>query len=520
MVTILTRRFISTCVILFLFQGIALSSNNFHQFSYVNTIDASISGYAVNNNSINLWINNKQNIDKYIPPVNQQTNYLVTYMRYDPFVVRVGFTSSIKLTIVTDPGVTSANVVLQSGQQLKMNSTEPQKYEVSLSADQVLSGYQTGYYHNFFGYLDVYTGTSASPERHNLSVNVLDDSIPQINTTPMTSNVIAGPDIVNIYMPSSIPGNFDLPSITKEFYLLFPDHYDFINIVYTDETTNNRSHYVVSNNVQGIGLNIFSQSKYYGSDTKLMGITIFPIDVFFDLSDIGFSHELGHQWINYVYPIGSPHWPISDMAQGVMGMNIPGTNVGGSFPFELIPNGNGNYLLHYVPDLVNTIGFTDLDLYLIGLLPPQNVKGGIVFQNQNQGDQLKDNGVLVGPTFTINTDTFINSYGPRIPTSETSIKKFRVATIIITSQRQLTQDEMSFFNYMAVRGEATKLVKGSIGLWRGNNLPFYLATHCLAQIHTSIFDVPQTSNKVIGLDQFISLFLPLVTNQIGGCNLK
>ena len=105
----------------------------------------------------------------------------------------------------------------------------------------------------------------------------------------------------------------------------------------------------VKNEVDGIGLSRSNNTRVYGSNGRLQGINVFPIDTFFDMADTGAVHETGHQWINFLtLPIlrsGSPHWPVSSLARGIMGFNIPGSIVGGNFPFNLVPLPNGDYRL-------------------------------------------------------------------------------------------------------------------------------------------------------------------------------
>ena len=61
---------------------------------------------------------------------------------------------------------------------------------------------------------------------------------------------------------------------------------------------------------------------------RLLGITIFPSAAFFDGASNATTHELGHQWLAFLdFPPlqqGVPHWPISDLAQDIMGFSISG----------------------------------------------------------------------------------------------------------------------------------------------------------------------------------------------------
>jgi hypothetical protein len=249
----------------------------------------------------------------------------------------------------------------------------------------------------------------------------------------------------------------------------------------------NRSHFAVQNTVTGIGLATFNNATRYGSGANLQGITLFPIDTFFDLAETGAVHELGHQWINFLtLPIlasGRPHWPISSLARGLMGFSIPPSGEGGNFPFNLVPLPDGNYQLQQSEPLR---AFTDLDLYLMGLATPEEVDAHIVFVNQNQLNQLHNGGILLGPVQTITVDDVIAKEGPRIPDVSVSQKVFRVATIIVTKERLLNNDEMAFFNHFAARGEATEPLPFASGLAKGTTKPFFLATAGRGSLMTCI----------------------------------
>jgi hypothetical protein len=84
----------------------------------------------------------------------------------------------------------------------------------------------------------------------------------------------------------------------------------------------NRYHIGLKNTTAGIGVPMFDQSADYGARGKVLGLTMFPNPHFIDAADSSISHELGHQWIQFVSDPalpGRPHWPISTMATGIMG---------------------------------------------------------------------------------------------------------------------------------------------------------------------------------------------------------
>jgi hypothetical protein len=421
----------------------------------------------------------------------------VDWFFFEPAVIRTDATDSVDFKVKINGGPSSVQLELPND-TISLTAEGDGKWGITLTAAQALFGYQPDddANHNFVGFLDVFSdGTRI--ERRNVFVNVLDQNIPDATILTIGPTVQISNHVVNIWKPDlDLEHGLPTSTITQQFYENLEDDFDFINLVFAlPSFPQNRSHFAVQNNVEGIGLRLFNNAAVYGSNGRLQGITLFPIDSFFDLADTAAIHELGHQWINFLtLPIlasGRPHWPISSLARGVMGFSIPPTQQGGQFPFNIVPLPNGNFQLQQMEPLGE---FTDLDLYLIGLIPPHEVSSHSVFVNQNQVDQIHNGGILVGPVETVTVDDVIAKEGPRIPDSSVSQKLFRVATVIVTKERLLNKNEMEFFDHFAARGEAAELLPFSSGFAKGMTKPFFLATGGRASLITCI--VAQCSREV------------------------
>ncbi|UCC76698.1 MAG: hypothetical protein JSW37_14535, partial [Anaerolineales bacterium] len=278
-------------------------------------------------------------------------------------------------------------------------------------------------------------------------------------------------------------------------YGLYPDAFDFVNVVWVDNRVQNRMHATISNHVEGIGRILFDNTAAYGSAGRLQGINNFPVSGFFDGASNGFQHETGHQWINWVLP-GVPHWPISEMAQGIMGYNIPGSGgVGGYFPWRFAPNPDDTYTVHGYGEHLWEVGFCDLDLYLMGLLAAHEVVPALVFENQDQ--QLCDGCVLEGPAYYADATTIIDSHGPRVPDASTAPHQFTVGTIVVTRDRLLGAEELAFFDFMAERASATEVVHTSEGFGAGLTKPWFLNTRTLSTLATDMIPRSETPTPTL-----------------------
>lgn len=432
-------------------------------------------------------------------PVLAQTQPQVVYSQFDPIVIRSDRTQPVlfEARITNSP----SRVVLEyttnapTGVDLEMRddgtggdrAAGDSVYTVTLQASQITQGLQAeDVFRRFIGFLKVFQATTLV-FRGNIFAEVIDDQFPRLPITNMAADAQRTTHAVNIVDSDFVTGvNSDVTRITKRFYQLANDAYDFLNIVYISTRFQNRHHFATRNQVQGIGLSIFNNSGNYGSSGKLSGISVFPNSNGFDGADYVYQHELGHQWINFlnIPPLagGIPHWPISSLASGIMGFSIPPTSQGGEYPCLLTPEPTGVRLTARNGPPV----FTDLDLYLMGLLPASQVGDHIIFADQELARTLPcNNQVFTGEVRRITITDIVNAVGPRVPDSLNAPKNFKVATILV-SKGLLTEDEMAFYNFFSRRAEETKEVAVHLGFLRSTSKPFVISTRGLGALNTQI----------------------------------
>lgn len=364
---------------------------------------------------------------------------------------------------------------LANGMSVPLTNLGGGLWEAQLTAAQVLYGYSASKVnHNFVGYLRVYEGAVQSLQ-YNTFINVVDENVPSVTPISITGRMQRTCHVVNYWNPDIVlpAGQSTLQAIVGEFYRHFGDDYDFVAVVHALPIfPANRNFRLVRNETQGLGLGIVDYGAYWGSPARLQGVIQYPITGYFDLGETAAVHEVGHRWINFcaLAPLASgiPHWPIGTQARGVMGFSLVG-GVGGQFNYALTLQPNGNWRMTTAPALKE---YTDLDLYLMGFLPPDSVGTNFVFSDPNQP---RCNG-CEGPVTYFTVDDVIAAQGPRVPDFNSAQRSFRLATIVATRDRLLNADEMAFFDFFAARGQASVPLPFTSGLSSGVTKPFRVAT--------------------------------------------
>ena len=334
--------------------------------------------------------------------------------------------------------------------------------------------------HSIGGLIEAFTGTTRVVSL-SARVNVLKEA-PPVNIVAVNATTQLSRNLVNLRLTTAefFGDAQGAPFITKRFYSLFGDDFDLINIVYEGSLFQNRFHLQVQNQVRGIGVTPTNNTSTFGSTSKLLGVSRFPIDSFFDVDQgregaVGFLHETGHQWLAFLPDAlltGSrPHWPFSDLAPGIMGFSDPTNGQGLGIPGDFVPEGP-NFRIQS-RNGIPAQTFKDLELYLMGMTPPSTVGPHFVLRDQTQIAKLST-GLLDGPADTFTIQDVIANNGARVPDSTTSQKTFRMATIYVTLDRLASADEMAYYDH------ATTLMDG---LFSGRTLG-------IGHLNPTIRDIP------------------------------
>ena len=241
----------------------------------------------------------------------------------------------------------------------------------------------------------------------------------------------------------------------KEIYHKFNDEFDFIVFVLNEsEKPSTIFSYGISvrfsNNITGIGLPFSDFTSDAGSSGRLKQVM--------QLSQKDFIlngptlHELMHNWGNHAIKTSMfwetldsdyrPHW-------GVTGGNTPG-QLGGFVQRTLKTNVDGNPNKYQVgsfglnANYGNSVPYTEMELYLMGMIPITSVTPFDVFRDITSFDYSTY-------TFTANTKVtydqsrIISELGVRSPSWVDSQKDFRMLIIVLTDT-PLTEPEWDLFD--------------------------------------------------------------------------
>lgn len=407
--------------------------------------------------------------------------------RFEPPVVSTIVREDVALKVKAEAGVDEVRLVLESGGVVTLTPYGGGLFCTLLSADDVLFDYgEDDANHNFVGFIDYYSGGTRQI-RLNGFINVADANVPAVTLRALGADAQASPRVFNLLLPGVPPETLDsrLSEITRRFYGVFPDSYDFLAIVSEPSHTASRHYVRVQNRIQGIGLGVGGDPQSYGSAGRLMGLVRYPIGFFYDLGGLATNHEIGHHFANWLGALPAMqgrwiHWPLSTLARGIISV-ADASGQGIQFPWELTALGDGNYRVDPAP---TSLTYNDLELYLMGLIPASEVGVHQVFVNQDQ--TLCAGCTLHGPTATVRVEDVVARHGPRISAYPEAQRSFRVGTIVVSMERLLTPREMAFYDHFASRGEATEPLPFSEGFWKGTTLPFHLATGERGSLVTSL----------------------------------
>ena len=225
-----------------------------------------------------------------------------------------------------------------------------------------------------------------------------------------------------------------LTAYAEKFYTYFEDSFDFLMIISNLDFGEDRhgyfgQHHFVKNDIQGIGLDTYSNNQL-GSTSKLQSMIHFSY--YFAMGNGPTLHEVMHQWANFIVPQYASHW----------GFTSANGQLGGFDAANLVDHGDNKYsagdfaLAGYAH---NIQPYAPIELYLAGFIPPEEVPDLLVAED---GAPLLDengNNVLINgnPVFTASDiktyaiEDIIAEHGSRVPDYSQAQRDFRAAAILL-----------------------------------------------------------------------------------------
>ncbi len=273
----------------------------------------------------------------------------------------------------------------------------------------------------------------------------------------------------------------DIAPLLQTVYAGQKDEYDFVSLFSNFELTPVPGTQAFAINVQndvagignpaGRGKSIFQDSKKYGSAKRLQNITFFgnlrefPSDPNRDLANTYASmleilaHEVGHRWLSYV----------KFSRDGGKSELLLGRDKS-HWSFFLDSDGSfleGNQIQRTGSNSFSTTtpftGYSDLDLYLMGLLAPEEAEDAFLVEDANQfspaynfsAQSSPEPGIKFrGSAAPVRMEDIIAANGKRSPDTASSQKKFQHLFVLIVKQdNPAAQEDLAYLELLRVQWE-------------------------------------------------------------------
>jgi len=278
------------------------------------------------------------------------------------------------------------------------------------------------------------------------------------------------------------------PVAYQKFYSIFPDIFDFIilmpngPIFNPDNYSENVPYFVIAKNeVQNIGVPIFDDTSSFYSAGRLRGF-IYHSWGYGAILD----HEIGHAWgVRLGYSLGlveGGHWVAEADVNGQMSLFVSTDGTVG----HLVDNGDGTWRVE--PENADTFPYPPLELYVMGLIPPEDVPPVHILVNPDYSDPQR---VTAEEVITITIDQLMAAEGgertPLYPNAQTSFN----AAFIVVSDEPFSNAEIAYYSLVSMYFSSQ--MEGESYL-----TPFYTATGGLASLTAKILPAISGAVKTAG----------------------
>ncbi len=255
-------------------------------------------------------------------------------------------------------------------------------------------------------------------------------------------------------------GRLPLQEYATRFYEKFEDAFDFLilisNLDFGESNDPLGTHYFVRNDVLGIGLPV-SSSASWGSGNKLQSVLGFSY--YYAMANGPTLHEMTHRWANYIVGNQQPHWGFTSADGQLGGFDIA----------NLVDHGDGRYTAGDFTTAgyaLNIQPFSAIELYLAGLIPPEEVpdlwvaEDGKALRDGDGNIVVAENGFPMFTASRVRTYTIediIAEHGPRDPDHSSAQTEFRAAAILLIDRdnpatREILETVSNNISWFSYRG--------------------------------------------------------------------
>ncbi|MFZ5477574.1 MAG: hypothetical protein ACOZNI_12430 [Myxococcota bacterium] len=235
------------------------------------------------------------------------------------------------------------------------------------------------------------------------------------------------------------------------FYELFPDEFDFVTVITNQDSTYGMGAFAfyspLANDVRGIG------DRIYDSGMTAQGLLFMNAWQYWSgqsdtFTSAVFGQELGHRWGSYVrYDLGDGERDdILGRDDGHWSYWLETSNS----PMEgnaWTDNGDGTFTL----DAGEEVAYSDLDLYLMGLVGPEDVApfyliadpSGLARNASSSPEYYAsgDDQTASGSRVDITIDDVIRAEGARDPAAGEAQTAFRMAVVLVLADDEQPDEE-------------------------------------------------------------------------------
>ncbi|CAN5270074.1 hypothetical protein BH11PSE11_BH11PSE11_28170 [soil metagenome] len=300
-------------------------------------------------------------------------------------------------------------------------------------------------------FTDSVTYPAYASESRDPAVGLVKKDLPAATLTQLNATTLAASHMINIqsdrfdserYMRAPQLGG-DTTALSRSVYAALPDNYDQLLVfsTYTVQGVRNDNrgsngnsgiHYMVKNDIKGIGLSLFDNTSAYGSAGRLRSINAFWA---YGTQSPLVTHEISHTWQAY---LTHPNYTLQNSGHWYANNSL------GSLWKD---NGNGTFNLDCTTQISKA---SNMSQYLMGIAPSSSVEHVRVLQNNEQfGTGYECGKQITKPFATLSINDIITANGAREPAYGQAPKNFQLLFVAQSVNRALNATEMTFFNTLA-----------------------------------------------------------------------